>query len=100
MLIVSTEQEAWGTRFLHRVFLLVDRVYEIADYAFNNNIKMYFEGEIRIDINCFHEGFLSPQNIEAVYSGIGIAMGNAMEKLKSSVEYETKSCAQDGCPQQ
>ena len=60
---------------------------------------MYFEGEIRIDINCFHEGFLSPQNIEAVYSGIGIAMGNANEVVKAQADYITASVDEDGIVQ-
>ena len=159
-------------KFLHRVFLPTDRVYEIAEYAFNNDIKMYFEGEVRIDINRAPEGFLNPQNINefkqmlgdkklckfilpkaptdeqkatifkgfaffnneglaagydksfgvkfmenhfnilndntvaigdtgpdiamATYAGIGVAMGNAIESLKSCVGYETKLCEQDG----
>ncbi len=159
-------------KFLHRVFLPTDRVYEIAEYAFNNDIKMYFEGEVRIDINRTPEGFLNPQNIDefkemlgdkrickfilpkaptdeqkatifkdfaffggeglatgydksfgvkfmenyfgipnentvaigdtgpdiamATYSGIGVAMGNAIESVKSCTGYETKSCEHDG----
>lgn len=158
--------------FLHRVFLPTDRVYEIAENAFENNFKMYFEGEVRIDINRTPEGFLNPQNIDEfkqmlgdkklckfilpkaptdeqkktifkdfsffggegltpgydksfgvkfienyfnianentvaigdsdpdiamfVYSKIGVAMGNSIESLKSCVEFETKSCEQDG----
>lgn len=49
--------------FIHRNFIPHERALKIAEYAFDNNVKMYFEGEIRIDINRTREGGLCPQNI-------------------------------------
>lgn len=50
-------------KFIHRYFIPYERALEIAEYAFDNNIKMYFEGEIRIDINRYREGSLHPKNL-------------------------------------
>ena len=50
-------------RFIHRNFIPRDRGLEIAKYAFDNNVKLYFEGEIRIDINREREGGLVPKDV-------------------------------------
>ena len=50
-------------KFIYRHSIPRERVIEIAKYAFENEIKMYFEGEIRIDINNYHEGGLNPADI-------------------------------------
>ena len=50
-------------RFIHRNFIPRRRVLEIAKYAFDSGTKLYFEGEVRIDINQKREGGLCPASI-------------------------------------
>ena len=50
-------------RFIHRNFIPRRRVLEIARYAFDRGTRLYFEGEIRIDINQEREGGLCPASI-------------------------------------
>lgn len=50
-------------RFIHRSFIPRERVMEIAKYAFDRGTKLYFEGEIRIDINREREGGLCPESM-------------------------------------
>ena len=58
-------------RFIHRNFISRERVVKIAKYAFDNELKLYFEGEIRIDINQEYEGGLSPRNIDEFETMLG-----------------------------
>lgn len=49
--------------FVFRRFIPRERVIEIARYAFERGRELYFEGEIRIDINRHREGGLNPTDI-------------------------------------
>lgn len=50
-------------RFIHRKFIPRKRVLEIAEYAFEKGVALYFEGEIRLDLNCERDGRLNPKNM-------------------------------------
>ena len=50
-------------RFIHRRFIPRERVLEIARYAFENGVKLYFEGETRLDLNYRREGSRNPKNM-------------------------------------
>ena len=52
-----------GGRHIHRNFIPRERVLEIAKYAFERGTRLYFEGEIRIDINGEREGGLCPKGL-------------------------------------
>ena len=58
-------------RFIHRNFIPRCRVLEIAKYAFDNGKRIYFEGEIRIDINQKREESLCPDNIDEFEGMLG-----------------------------
>ena len=58
-------------KFIHRHFIPRQRVLEIAEYAFENKIRLYFEGEIRLDLNNHRPGSLNPQNIAQFRSMLG-----------------------------
>ena len=60
-----------GGRFIHRNFIPRPRVMEIAKYAFDCGARLYFEGEIRIDINQKREGGLCPDNVDEFEEMLG-----------------------------
>lgn len=66
----GTEVFADG-RFIHREFIPRERVLEIAKYAFDMGRTLYFEGEVRIDINSYREGGVNPENIEEFEQMLG-----------------------------
>ena len=58
-------------RFIHRNFIPRRRVLEIAKYAFDSGTKLYFEGEVRIDVNQKSEGGLCPDNVDEFEQMLG-----------------------------
>ncbi|MBQ8407882.1 MAG: HAD-IIB family hydrolase [Clostridia bacterium] len=58
-------------KFIHRKFIPRERVLEIAKYAFDNGVKLYFEGEIRIDINNYREDSQNPDNMDEFCAMLG-----------------------------
>lgn len=57
--------------FIHRKFISRKQALEIAKYAFDNGKKLYFEGEIRLDLNCECQGSLNPKNMEEFEAMLG-----------------------------
>ncbi len=64
---------AVGGKFIHRKFIPKERVLEIAQYAFDNQVKMLFEGETRIFIHCEKEGALNPRDMSEFKQMLGDA---------------------------
>lgn len=58
-------------QFIHRHFIPRERVLEIANYAFQNRVKLYFEGEIRLDLNQERPGSLNPKDMEEFKTMLG-----------------------------
>lgn len=58
-------------KFIHRYFIPQEQLHEIAEYCFDNDINMYFEGEVRIDINKDDSSGLYPKNIEQFKGMLG-----------------------------
>ena len=53
-----------GGKFIHRKFIPRPQVMKIAKYAFDSGTRLYFEGEIRIDVNQEFERALCPKSID------------------------------------
>lgn len=51
-------------KFIHRRFIPRQTVLATAKYAFDNQVPLYFEGEIRLDLNRRWEGSLHPKNLD------------------------------------
>lgn len=58
-------------RFIHRKYLPRLQVLEVAKYAFDHRKKLYFEGEIRLDLNCERRGSLNPKNMDEFETMLG-----------------------------
>jgi len=58
-------------KFLHRRFIPRETVMEVARYAFDNGVRLYFEGEVRLDLNCHREGSLNPKNMDEFVKLLG-----------------------------
>ena len=50
-------------QFIHRRFIPMETVLEAASYAFKHHTPLYFEGEIRLDLNRRWESSFHPKNI-------------------------------------
>lgn len=58
-------------KFIHRYFIPRERVLEIAQYAFINQVRLYFEGEIRLDLNNHRPDSLNPKNMAEFETMLG-----------------------------
>ena len=50
-------------KFIHRRFIPRETLLEVAEYAFDHHTPLYFEGEIRLDLNRRWESSFHPKNI-------------------------------------
>ena len=58
-------------KFIHRKYLSRQQVLEAAKYAFDKGVKLYFEGEIRLDLNCQRQGSLNPKDMDEFTAMLG-----------------------------
>lgn len=79
-------------KFISHSFIPREKVLKIAKYAFDHGRELYFEGEIRIDINLDHEGGLNPKNMDEFEEMLGesgicrfLLFGGATDEEKATV---------------
>lgn len=60
-----------GGKFIHRAFIPREKLLEIASFAYDNKVNMYFEGEIRVDINHDDPGERYPKSMEQFKEMLG-----------------------------
>ena len=56
---------------IHRRFIPREQALEVANYAFQNGVSLYFEGETRLDLNRWRDDSLNPANLEEFRQMLG-----------------------------
>ena len=82
-------------QFIHRRFIPREAVLAAAKYAFDNQVPLYFEGEIRLDINRRWEGSLHPANLDEFEQMLGENRVCKFSLPNGPTEADKKAFSQD-----